>query len=206
MTPFQRRYIGFVKRCDELERKLRFFGGECDKFNLAVSRASGGALKNQCTAPYQPNILDTLESELEGYESQLRELNSFSAKLTTEYNEKVELQEVLLKGREFYEIDAPRLMTSSVSERMTSRATGGRGDSLLDDDRANLPLGMMADGGVIDRDMRFSSVTGVVDSSEKARFERMLFRSTRGNCYVRFAGIEQGENLGWWWTVAVESW
>ncbi|GMH57987.1 hypothetical protein TrRE_jg6357, partial [Triparma retinervis] len=191
LTPFQRRYIGFVKRCDELERKLRFFGGECDKFNLAVSRANGGALRNQCTAPYQPNVLDTLESELEGYESQLRELNSFSAKLTTEYNEKVELQEVLLKGREFYEIDAPRLMTSSVSERMTSRATGGRGDSLLDDDRANLPMSMMADGGAVDRDMRFSSVTGVVDSAEKARFERMLFRSTRGNCYVRFAGIEQ---------------
>jgi len=215
LTPFQRRYIGFVKRCDELERKLRFFGGECDKFNLAVSRASGSALRSQCDAPYQPNVLDTLEGELEGYEvrpsdsksgvphihitnnllllatqSQLRELNSFSAKLTTEYNEKVELQEVLLKGREFYEIDAPRLMTSSVSDRMT-RSTGGRGDSLLDDDRANLPMSMMADGGAIDRDMRFSSVTGVVDSSEKARFERMMFRSTRGNCYVRFAGIEQ---------------
>jgi V-type H+-transporting ATPase subunit a len=39
--------------------------------------------------------------------------------------------------------------------------------------------------------MRFESVTGVVNSDEKSRFERMLFRSTRGNCYIRFAPIEQ---------------
>ena len=40
-------------------------------------------------------LLESLESELEGYEKQLRELNSYSEKLTSEYNEKVELQEVL---------------------------------------------------------------------------------------------------------------
>jgi len=39
--------------------------------------------------------------------------------------------------------------------------------------------------------MRFSSITGVVASDEKARFERMIFRATRGNCFVRFAPIKQ---------------
>ena len=39
--------------------------------------------------------------------------------------------------------------------------------------------------------MRFSSITGCVLSDEKLRFERMIFRSTRGNCYLRFAEIEQ---------------
>jgi V-type H+-transporting ATPase subunit a len=32
LTPFQRRYVSYVKRCDELERKLRFFAMEIDKF------------------------------------------------------------------------------------------------------------------------------------------------------------------------------
>jgi len=40
-------------------------------------------------------------------------------------------------------------------------------------------------------DMRFSSITGVVASEENVRFERMIFRATRGNCYVRFAEIKQ---------------
>ena len=39
--------------------------------------------------------------------------------------------------------------------------------------------------------MRFSSITGVVSTEEKVRFERMIFRATRGNCYVRFAPIKQ---------------
>jgi V-type H+-transporting ATPase subunit a len=43
----------------------------------------------------------------------------------------------------------------------------------------------------LDMDMRFSSITGVVSTEEKVRFERMIFRATRGNCYVRFAPIKQ---------------
>jgi hypothetical protein len=39
LTPFQRRYVSYVKRCDELERKLRFFAGECDRFNLELASA-----------------------------------------------------------------------------------------------------------------------------------------------------------------------
>jgi hypothetical protein len=31
---FQRRYISYIKRCDELERKLRYIKGEMDKFGL----------------------------------------------------------------------------------------------------------------------------------------------------------------------------
>ena len=34
LTPFQRRYVSSVKRCDELERKIRFFTAEIDKFGL----------------------------------------------------------------------------------------------------------------------------------------------------------------------------
>jgi hypothetical protein len=31
----------------------------------------------------------------------------------------------------------------------------------------------------------------MVSTEEKVRFERMIFRATRGNCYVRFAPIKQ---------------
>jgi V-type H+-transporting ATPase subunit a len=73
--------------------------------------------------------------------------------------------------------DAPRL---AVSELSTGRP--GSAEGLLagaHDDEAR------------DMDMRFSSITGVVSTEEKVRFERMIFRATRGNCYVRFAPIKQ---------------
>lgn len=40
-------------------------------------------------------------------------------------------------------------------------------------------------------DMKFSYMAGVVDADDRSRFERQLFRTTRGNCYVRFAEVEQ---------------
>lgn len=39
LTPFQRRYVSYVRRCDELERKLRFFSHECDNFGLTLESA-----------------------------------------------------------------------------------------------------------------------------------------------------------------------
>jgi len=128
LTPFQRRYVSYVRRCDELERKLRFFGSECDNFGLNLETAgdidtflesnssivgarSGVAGK----AASGTQLLESLEVELEGYESQLKELNAYSEKLTREYNEKVELQEVLEKARRFFMTDAPRLAVSELS-------------------------------------------------------------------------------------------
>ena len=35
-TAFQRRYVTYVKRCDELERKLRFILKEIESFGLPI--------------------------------------------------------------------------------------------------------------------------------------------------------------------------
>jgi V-type H+-transporting ATPase subunit a len=187
LTPFQRRFVSYVKRCDELERKLRFFSGEIEKFELEMVSAGNVDLFVNSPALVSgtgdgskksgAQLLESLEVELDGYDSQLRELNSYSEKLTTEYNEKVELQEVLEKARRFFMTDAPRL---AVSE-LTSGAADTYDSGLLESDNAPRP----------DLDMRFSSITGVVATEEKVRFERMIFRATRGNCYVRFAPIKQ---------------
>eukprot|EP00536_Pseudo-nitzschia_multiseries_P002022 jgi/Psemu1/235282/estExt_Genewise1.C_270024 len=160
LTPFQRRYVSYVKRCDELERKLRYFTTEIGKFNIECDSAGNvddfleTAPLISSTSPEASSgkVLESLEAELEGYETQLKELNSYSEKLTVEYNEKVELQEVLEKARRFFITDAPPRP---------------------------------------DLDMRFSSITGVVSTDERVNFERMIFRATRGNCFVRFAPIKQ---------------
>jgi len=184
LTPFQRRYVSYVKRCDELERKLRFFAGECEKFELELD--SAGKVDDFLDAPASTEekegaqLLESMEVELDGYESQLKELNTYSEKLTTEYNEKVELQEVLEKARRFFMTDAPRLAAAELtSGGRVATSNQDRGENLLGGDAAR------------DMDMRFSSITGVVATDEKARFERMIFRATRGNCYVRFASIKQ---------------
>mmetsp|Transcript_7518 Transcript_7518/g.11256 ORF Transcript_7518/g.11256 Transcript_7518/m.11256 type:complete len:756 (+) Transcript_7518:184-2451(+) len=72
-----------------------------------------------------------------------------------------------------------------------------RGDDgtqpLLDDDTVFLGSTGGNFGGhrTVETDMKFSSAVGVVSATEKLRFERMLFRSTRGNCLVRFTEVER---------------
>jgi V-type H+-transporting ATPase subunit a len=38
-------------------------------------------------------------------------------------------------------------------------------------------------------DMNFSNISGTIPSADKIRFERMLYRATRGNCFVRFSAM-----------------
>lgn len=38
-------------------------------------------------------------------------------------------------------------------------------------------------------EMAFSNIAGVLPSGDRVRFERMLFRATRGNCFVRFSAL-----------------
>ena len=93
LTPFQRRYVIYIKRCDEIERKIRYVHGEIKKMNVPVQPAGSvdqfvenTAGAETATGTY---LLETLENKLENYEQQLLELNKYSAKLTEEYNNKV---------------------------------------------------------------------------------------------------------------------
>lgn len=36
LTPFQRRFVSFIKRCEEIERKIRYVHGELKKLNIEV--------------------------------------------------------------------------------------------------------------------------------------------------------------------------
>jgi V-type H+-transporting ATPase subunit a len=39
LTPFQRRFVSFIKRCEEIERKIRYVHGELKKLNIEVHPA-----------------------------------------------------------------------------------------------------------------------------------------------------------------------
>jgi hypothetical protein len=93
LTPFQRRYVSYIKRIDELERKVKYFAEEMGKFGIKAQSAGPISEFVKVDAPGGGSqVLDDLESQMSGAESQLLELNRFSARLTAEYNEKVEFQ------------------------------------------------------------------------------------------------------------------
>lgn len=193
LTPFQRRYVGYIKRCDELERKLRFFNGEIENFGLATNspgsvemfvdalssgRGGGGASTGG-------HLLEVLETELERHEAQLLELNSYSEKLTQDYNEKVEYHECLEKGRSFFASEVP------LFDMKDDSADAGRPDEELAEGLLGSDFLTNASRGPGGAEMKFANILGVVRAADRLSFERMLFRQTRGNCYVRFQEISQ---------------
>jgi hypothetical protein len=98
---------------DELEHKLLLLLRKIKKFELGMaptdtidSFLETPAIVLGSRDPSKPSsgaqLLGSLEVDLEGYESKLWELNSYSKKLNFEYNKKVELQEVLEKANRFF--------------------------------------------------------------------------------------------------------
>lgn len=198
LTPFQRRYVNNIKRCDELERKIRYVNGEIKKMNVGIQIAPSGALKSfvdRGTSEMQERstnafVLEELDGNLERYEQQLIELNKFGVKLAEEYNSKVEMHHVLTKVRNLFlgELHSMEAADRSNVDRVYQGRESSPGVSLheVDEYRSlNSPAPELA----------FANIAGVMNAADRVRFERMLFRSTRGNCWVRFADIEDTDTI-----------
>ena len=93
LTPFQRRYVAYIKRCDEIERRIRYVNGEVKKMGVPIQPA--GSVQNfvdnntGLDGAAGAQLLEALEGRLEQFEQQLVELNKYSNKLTEEYSHKV---------------------------------------------------------------------------------------------------------------------
>lgn len=134
LTPFQRRFVAYIKRCDEIERKIRYVHAEVKKLGVPVQ--SAGEIHNfvQRAGGGDPSsgnhLLETLESKLERYEGQLVDLNRFSAKLTEEYNNKVEFHHVLVKCRTYFLGEVQQLEQRSTFTD-TTRDSGGSSATMV---------------------------------------------------------------------------
>lgn len=128
LTPFQRKYVAYIKRCDEIERKIRYVHAEVKKLGVPVQSAGDIHSFVERTSGSDPasgsHLLETLESKLGKYEGQLLDLNRFSAKLTEEYNNKVEFHHVLVKCRTYFLGEVQQLEQRGNVIDTTSRDSG----------------------------------------------------------------------------------
>ncbi|XP_012064310.1 PREDICTED: probable V-type proton ATPase 116 kDa subunit a [Atta cephalotes] len=94
---FQRKFVNEVRRCDELERKLRYIEAEVKKDGVPIP-------DNLTELPRAPNpraIID-LEAHLEKTENDIQELSQNAVNLKSNYLELTELQHVLEKTQAFF--------------------------------------------------------------------------------------------------------
>jgi V-type H+-transporting ATPase subunit a len=171
-SAFQRTYANQVKRCAEMARKLRYFKDQIQKANLRIS--TRGTTEKELD-------LDELEGKLTELETELLEINSNSEKLRRSQSELVELKLVLEKAGSFF---TTAREGAAVQQRELE-------DSVVSSESMDSPLlleqEMQTDPSKV---VRLGFVTGLVPKAKSIIFERVLFRATRGNMYLRLAPVE----------------
>ncbi|XP_051213637.1 V-type proton ATPase subunit a3 [Lolium perenne] len=171
-SPFQRTYAAQIKRCGEMARRMRFFKEQMSKAAILTSSTqfSGAPLE-----------FDDLEIKLGEFETELIEVNTNNGKLQRAYNELVEYNILLKKTGEFF-CSAERSATQPQSEMLADQS----GDSSLESPL--LEQEMVTDPS---KQVKLGFLSGLVPKQKAMAFERILFRSTRGNMLLRQESIDE---------------
>ncbi|KAL5788622.1 hypothetical protein ACOSP7_005571 [Xanthoceras sorbifolium] len=170
-SPFQRTYATQIKKSGEMARKLRFFKEQMLKAGLTPSMKSTRA----------DNDIDDLEVKLGELEAELVEMNANGEKLQRTYSELVEYKLVLQKAGEFISSDLSSA-TAQQSE-MGSLQTG--------EESIETPLLEQETLTDQSKQIKLGFIAGLVPREKSMAFERILFRATRGNVFLKQAVLEE---------------
>ncbi|XP_033213557.1 V-type proton ATPase 116 kDa subunit a [Belonocnema kinseyi] len=166
VNAFQRKFVNEVRRCDEMERKLRYLEKEIKKDGIPMLDTGENP-----EAP-QPREMIDLEATFEKLENELREVNQNAEALKRNFLELTELKHILRKTQVFFDEQENAGLNST--ESMTR--------ALISDDN----IARQSALGPV----QLGFVAGVILRERIPAFERMLWRACRGNVFLRQAEIE----------------
>ncbi|XP_021921389.1 V-type proton ATPase 116 kDa subunit a isoform X1 [Zootermopsis nevadensis] len=175
VNAFQRKFVNEVRRCDEMERKLRYLEKEIKKDGIPMLDTGENP-----EAP-QPREMIDLEATFEKLENELREVNQNAEALKRNFLELTELKHILRKTQVFFdEAEYGCYPTYYSSSQMADPSREEEQVTLLGEE------GLRAGGQAL----KLGFVAGVILRERIPAFERMLWRACRGNVFLRQAEIE----------------
>uniref|UniRef100_A0A7M4FVF7 V-type proton ATPase subunit a n=1 Tax=Crocodylus porosus TaxID=8502 RepID=A0A7M4FVF7_CROPO len=164
---FQRKFVNEVRRCEEMDRKLRFVEKEIKKANIPILDTGENP-----EVPFPRDMID-LEANFEKIENELKEINTNQEALKRNFLELTELKFILRKTQQFF--DEAELHHQQMAD-----------PDLLEESSSLLDPSEVGRGAAL----RLGFVAGVINRERIPTFERMLWRVCRGNVFLRQAEIE----------------
>nr|XP_060636953.1 V-type proton ATPase 116 kDa subunit a 1 isoform X1 [Anolis sagrei ordinatus]XP_060636954.1 V-type proton ATPase 116 kDa subunit a 1 isoform X1 [Anolis sagrei ordinatus]XP_060636955.1 V-type proton ATPase 116 kDa subunit a 1 isoform X1 [Anolis sagrei ordinatus]XP_060636956.1 V-type proton ATPase 116 kDa subunit a 1 isoform X1 [Anolis sagrei ordinatus] len=164
---FQRKFVNEVRRCEEMDRKLRFVEKEIKKANIPITDTGENP-----EVPFPRDMID-LEANFEKIENELKEINTNQEALKRNFLELTELKFILRKTQQFF--DEAELHHQQMAD-----------PDLLEESSSLLDPSEVGRG----TPLRLGFVAGVISRERIPTFERMLWRVCRGNVFLRQAEIE----------------
>mmetsp|Transcript_32873 Transcript_32873/g.55468 ORF Transcript_32873/g.55468 Transcript_32873/m.55468 type:complete len:805 (-) Transcript_32873:455-2869(-) len=166
-SAFQRNFAADIRKCDDMERKLRFFQDEIEKLGVKRNKESQESKSSMQSKFSDPPIM-VLEGVFNDLEKDLVRMNSNLEDLRRSFRDLVELSHVLRKAQEIFS-------TTNLSVTPMLRATPD-----VDIERAARGSGRS----------QLGFLSGVLPREKRAIFERLCFRALRGNIVMRFKDID----------------
>lgn len=163
VNAFQRKFVSEVRRCDEMERKLRYVEVEVKKDNVKIPD-----IRDELPRAPNPREIIDLEAHLEKTESEILELSQNAVNLKSNYLELTELKHVLERTQGFF-----------YEQEGAVNLDATRNNLIIDD-----PAHAQTRG-------RLGFVAGVIQREKVPGFERMLWRISRGNVFLRQVELEK---------------
>jgi len=173
ITAFQRTYANYITKCQDLEQILLYFHSEIEAKNLILPVSPNLAkfmskdAKKQDRNSFFKEKIATMTNHLGAKAKEVRQLNKVHKQLLIEFNQNRMLKYVIQEALKGYK----QQIDPSTQLPMTE-TTNDYGEKI-----------------------RFSRLTGVLNSDDQTAFERMVFRFSRGSCFLRFADIHDGSEL-----------
>ncbi|XP_062121709.1 V-type proton ATPase 116 kDa subunit a 1 [Drosophila sulfurigaster albostrigata] len=158
---FQRKFVTEVRRCDELERKIRYIETEIKKDGISLPDIQDDIPR----APNPREIID-LEAHLEKTESEMIELAQNEVNMKSNFLELTELRKVLENTQGFFS-----------DQEVLNLDSSNRGAGVVDEATAQ-------------HRGRLGFVAGVINRERVFAFERMLWRISRGNVFLKRSDLD----------------
>nr|XP_015210120.1 PREDICTED: V-type proton ATPase 116 kDa subunit a isoform 1-like [Lepisosteus oculatus] len=170
---FQKRFVNEVKKCEEMERILRFLEKEILKTNITISESC-----ENVKAPCPRDVLE-LGATFQKLEQELKEINSNHEALKQNFTEMMEMKYLLQMTEDFFEEAESQLSCSELpSEDSESLTFSSR--------RCSRRASSISTGGPL----RLGFVAGVIKQERFPAFEKVLWRMFHGNFVLRHAEIQ----------------
>ncbi|KAI9455518.1 ATPase V0/A0 complex subunit [Russula earlei] len=178
VNPFQRSFVGEIRRIEEMARRVRFFAAQIERERDPVPiRPLYDSAPLIAVGPRAAQTMDDLDVTLSEHESRLLEMNSAFEVLSERRAELIEARHVLRETAVFFQ-----------------RAESSQDEIRSSFDDSSAPL-LQHD----DREIQFSTpsnvqlelefIAGVIDRTRLPTFERVLWRVLRGNLYMNHTDI-----------------
>ncbi|KAG1768583.1 V-type ATPase, V0 complex, 116kDa subunit family [Suillus placidus] len=178
VNPFQRSFVGEIRRTEEMARRVRFFESQIQKDKDVVPiRPLYDSAPLVTVGPSAAHNIDGLDVTLAGHETRLGQMNDSYKTLSERTRELVEARHVLRETAVFFE----KAETQQTDIRTSFDDSSA--PLLQHDDREQQYLSS------VQFDLEF--VAGTIDRTRISTFERVLWRVLRGNLYMNHTDITE---------------